>query len=100
MRTLIVQNCQSPIFLSKNIRNTRKIKIPTLEDAREVLYVTRNMKRTKDRIDYSESVGLDYHSIEEYYDTVFLCNKLFNDTKSEGPLYALVNKYLDWFRDP
>lgn len=66
-----------PVFLSRAMRVTPRIKIPTLQDVKEAIDVIKTMPVKQNRIDYCDSVGIDYLSIEEYYDTVALLNHLY-----------------------
>lgn len=66
-----------PVFLSKTIRNTKHLKIPTIQDVKEAIYIVKKMPVKQNRIDYCDSVGIDYLSIEEHYDTVALLNHLY-----------------------
>lgn len=66
-----------PVFLSRHMPNNPRIKIPNLQDVKEAIYVIKKMPVKQNRIDYCDSVGIDYLSIEEHYDTVALLNHLY-----------------------
>lgn len=55
-----------PIFLSRAIRCTPKVKIPTVREVHEVKPILDKFYHIRDKKDYCESVGLDYDSVNKY----------------------------------
>ena len=88
---------QRPIFLSRHIRCTPKIKIPTIADVQEAITVVRTMPIRQDRIDYCNSVSINYENIEKYYDTVVILEEHYNLTPTHTALQVFVDECMNSF---
>jgi len=53
--------------------------IPTTRDVRDLLAVTETYRHIRDRIDYMNCVGVDYHQAMKYVDEVEKLNRRYYD---------------------
>lgn len=90
-----------PIFLSRHIRYSPRIAPPSLQHVQEAIQVTRTLPVKQHRVDYCDSVGLNYEAIELYYDTVVCLNDILQKSPSlpnSHPLQMFIHQCFDRFR--
>lgn len=67
-----------PVFQAKNVPSIRTKTFTYLPDVTDAIQACVNITSIQDKVDYFESVGLDYYNTVFYYDTVVKLNKQYD----------------------